>query len=204
MRPILRVAGTIVLLAISSVSSGFAQEPHGLRDVTPKYRDGFWLAFALGTGNESFRFENDRAGYSNEITAPTFSLRMGGTPSQHWLLGVEFFAWFDGDLSNYFDVNSNTLSSGLVIAQFYPFSRFGLYVKGGVGVAGNFLRTVAPSGLIVTDIESGLATDFGAGFDLRVGRNVSITPTIDVHYQFLNRIEIRERIVSVGVGLTFH
>lgn len=206
MRPHLRVTCTIGLLALSIVTSGMAQRHHGshLKEIPRNYRDGFWLGFSVGAGNESFRFENDPAGYSNDITAPTFSLRLGGTPSQNWLLGAELFAWMDGDLNNYYDEYSNVLTSAMLIGQFYPIRQGGLYIKGGVGVAGNYIRTISPSGFIVRDEESGLATVFGAGLDLRVGRNVSITPTVDVHHQFFNRSDVRERIVSLGVGVTFH
>jgi hypothetical protein len=206
MRPFLRVASTIVLCAITVAPLARAQHHRGshLREISHNYRDGFWLGFNVGAGNESFRFENDHAGYSDETTAPTFSLRLGGTPSQSWLLGAELFAWMDGDLNNYHGEPSNVLTSAMFIAQFYPISRGGLYLKGGIGVAGNYIRSVSPSGFLVRDEESGLATVFGAGLDLRVGRSVSITPVLDVHHQFFNRVDVRERIVSLGVGVTFH
>jgi hypothetical protein len=206
MRPHFRVACTIALLAVSVASGAMAQRHHGsrLREVSRNYRDGFWLALSVGAGNESFRFDDDPAGYSDDITAPTFSLRLGGTPSRNWLLGAELFAWMDGDLYDHYDEYSNVLSSAMMIAQFYPSARGGLYLKGGVGVAGNYIRTVNPAGFAVRDEESGLATVFGAGLDLRIGRTVSITPTVDVHHQFFNRADLRERIVSFGIGVTFH
>lgn len=206
MRLPLRVVLATGALAATMVASASAQRHHGsrLKEVSHNYRDGFWLGFALGAGNESYRFQNDPAGYSNDITAPTFSLRLGGTPSQRWLLGAELFAWMDGDLNNTYDEYSNVLTSAMVIAQFYPIKSGGLYIKGGVGVAANYFRTIAPPGFIVRDEKAGMATAFGAGLDLRVGRRVSITPTIDVHHQFFDRSELRERIVSLGVGLTFH
>jgi hypothetical protein len=205
MRLPLRVLLASGVLAATMAFPATAQRHHGsrLKEIPHNYRDGFWLGFSVGAGNEAFRFENDR-GYSEDITAPTFSLRIGGTPSQSWLLGAEVFAWMDGDLNDYHDEYKNVLSSAMMIAQFYPFRDGGLYAKGGVGVAGNYIRTISPSGFVVSDEESGLATVFGAGLDLRVGRSVSITPTIDVHHQFFNRSDVRERIVSVGVGLTFH
>ena len=206
MRSPVRILVAIVLLAGTIGSSAAAQRHHGsrLREIHSNYRDGFWLGLSVGAGNEAFRFEDEPGGYSRDITAPTFSLRLGGTPSQHWLLGAEIFAWLDGDLSDYHDEYRNVLSSAMMIAHFYPIRRGGLYLKGGVGVAGNYLRTVAPGGFIVKEDESGLATVFGAGLDLRVGRSVSITPSLDVHHQFFHRSDVRERIISLGVGITFH
>lgn len=206
MRLPLRVVLATGVLAATIALPGLAQRHHGsrLKEIPHNYRDGFWLGISVGAGNESFRFEDEPGGYSDDVTAPTFSLRLGGTPSQNWLIGAELFAWMDGDLNNYYDEYSNILSSAMMIAQFYPIRGGGLYIKGGVGVAGNYVRTISPSGFIVRDDESGLATVFGAGLDLRVGRSISITPTIDVHHQFFNRIDVRERIVSLGVGLTFH
>jgi hypothetical protein len=206
MRLPLRVLIASGVLAATIAFPAHAQRHHGsrLQEIPNNYRDGFWLGFSVGAGNESFRFEDDPGGYSDDITAPTFSLRLGGTPSQNWLIGAELFAWTDGDLNDHYDEYRNVLSSAMMIAQFYPFREGSLYIKGGVGVAGNYVRTVSPSGFIGSDEESGLATVFGAGLDLRVGRSLSITPTIDVHHQFFNRIDVRERIVSLGVGLTFH
>ncbi len=205
MRHLLRILA-IGVLAAAIATPAFAQRHHGsqLREVTRNYRDGFWLGLSVGAGEESFRYENAPGGYSNDITAPTFSLRLGGTPSQRWLLGAELFAWMDGDFNDTYDDYSNVLSSAMMIAQFYPLTRGGLYFKGGVGVAGNYLRTVSPAGYIVKDETSGLATVFGAGLDLRVGRNVSITPSLDVHHQFFHRADLRERIVSLSAGVTFH
>jgi hypothetical protein len=206
MRLPFRVVLATGVLAATIAFPGVAQRHHGsrLKEISHNYRDGFWLGFSVGAGNESFRFEDTPGGYSDDITAPTFSLRLGGTPSQKWLIGAELFAWMDGDLNDYYDESSNVLSSAMMIAQFYPIRNGGLYIKGGVGVAGNYVRTISPDGFVVRDDESGLATVFGAGLDLRVGRSISITPTLDVHHQFFNRIDVRERIVSLGVGLTFH
>ncbi|MGE0352893.1 MAG: hypothetical protein AB7I33_01895 [Gemmatimonadales bacterium] len=180
-----------------------AQAQHrrsGIREVSRNYRDGAWFAFGIGRGEESYRFTDVPDNYSTEVSAPTLSLRLGGTPSQHWTLGGELFAWFH-DLP---DRSSETLGSAMFIAQFYPASRAGLFLKGGAGFAGAYMETEVSPNVVITGEEGGFATVLGVGYDIRVGRNVSITPTLDWHHQFYDRSDVRERIVSLGVGVTFH
>lgn len=189
--------------AVSLIATPLAaQHRHpSLREVPHNYRDGFWIALGVGAGSESFRYRNDPAGYSRDITAPSFSLRVGGTPSQSWLLGAELFAWVNG---RDYNADQEALSSALLIAQLYPASRGSFYLKGGVGVAGSYFRSYAGPGNIVATEEAGVATVLGAGLDLRVGRNVSLTPSVDLHYQFYDRSDLTERIVTLGLGVTFH
>ena len=206
MRAIGRALGALSIITLSVSVASFAQRhpTSRLREIPSNYRDGFWLGLSVGAGKESFRFQGDAGGYSNDITAPTVTLRLGGTPSQNWLLGVELFAWMDGNINSYYDESSTVLSSAMLLAQFYPARHGSFYVKGGAGFAGSYHRQVLPGGFLVRDEESGLATVLGAGLDLRVGRNVSITPMIDLHHQFFNRNDLTERIVNLGVGVTFH
>lgn len=195
-------SAAVVVAALLAAAPLAAQRHHGsLREVPRHYRDGFWLALGVSAGNEAFRFRGDPSGYSRDVTAPAFSLRVGGTPSQSWLVGAELFAWVNE--TGYYD-DRETLSSALLIAQLYPASRGSFYLKGGLGVSGSDFRNSASPGLVVVSREAGLATVVGAGLDIRVGRNVSLTPSVDLHYQFYDRSEVTERIVTVGLGVTFH
>ena len=172
--------------------------PH-LRETPRDVRDGFWISFGVGAGRESFRFFDDPAGYSPEVTGPTFYLKMGGTPSQHWTLGGEAFAWRD----DY--VNGNEmLSSLMLIAQWYPSTESGLFLKGGAGLAYSYIEDTSAPGYVIADKEGGLAGVLGAGYEIRIGRNVSLAPTIDVHLQSYGRSNVNERVVNLGLGVTFH
>jgi hypothetical protein len=60
------------------------------------------------------------------------------------------------------------------IARWYP-SSSPLYVKFGVGLARGRNSLVSGAGLYQT-IRNGVAISFGAGYDIKVGRSVAVTP----------------------------
>jgi hypothetical protein len=54
----------------------------------------------------------------------------------------------------------------------------------------------------VTTRRSGAAFAIGLGYDARVGRKISITPQLDFMAQRYDTHD--ERVVSFGIGITFH
>ena len=167
-----------VTLGLFAVSVGitslpltaFAQQaPPGLVEVKEGTRRGFWFGLGLGAGGES----NDVAGpgYSDLLYQPTISLRAGGTVGSHLRLGGEVLSWFDeeGDAVA-------SLSSVLFVAQFYPLSSAGLYLKGGLGIGRNAIDF--NDGFNVGD--TGFAGLLGAGYELRLGRRFYLNPTVDL------------------------
>ena len=97
---------------------------------------------------------------------------------------------------------TETLSGVFGIAQFYPSSRNGLYLKGGVGLGRDaFDYSGGP-----TLSDYGLAFVAGAGYDIRVGRHLAITPTIDFQQHDYSGAQgggHRERLWAFGVALTY-
>ncbi len=173
-----------------------AQHPTGnpdLREVHySRHRDGFWASLGLGVGQDAFRYNGDPA-YSENINAATLSVSLGGTPSRNLLLGGELFAWFR-DQSGAIE----SLSSAMLIGQWYPFGSADLFLKGGFGLTNYALDPDFGA----TYNQSGYGGVLGAGYDLRVGRNVSLTPTIDFYgHRYSDR---HERIMNLGVAVTFH
>jgi hypothetical protein len=169
------------------------QPPPGLVEVRDGTRHGFWFGLGLGAGGES----NDaaRAGYSNSLYQPTVSLRAGGTRSPHLRLGGEILSWIDehGDATA-------SLSSLLFIAQVYPLSSAGLYLKGGLGIGRNALDFA--DGFGVGD--TGFAGLVGAGYELRLGRRFYLNPTLDLvghTYDSRGGVRYRERLVNFGLGV---
>jgi hypothetical protein len=102
----------------------------------------------------------DGLGYSAELYRPTVSLRLGGTPSSHLRLGGEILGWIDDQCSR-----TELLASLLFIAQLYPATSTGLYLKGGLGLGRNQVEctshppsiwsSIATPGAAVTAIGSG-------------------------------------------------
>jgi hypothetical protein len=191
-----RATAAIALLWVASVSAQDA--PRGLAEVREGGRHGFWAAVGLGAGGESYDLR-DGAGYSGELYKPTVSLRLGGTVSQELRLGGELLAW----------VNENgpaveTLTSALFIAQLYPVSATGLYLKGGLGIGRNEVDFPDDGYFGVGD--TGFAGLVGAGWELRLGRRLFLNPAIDlVGHSYTGRSgeRYRERLVNFGLSIGY-
>jgi len=143
----LRTAALLLVFAFPvMVSSARAQNaPRGLVELEERRRAGFWLAASLGAGREAFDVNDDALGYSSSLTEPTVALRLGGTVNEHLRLGGETIVWFH-------DVPGGTesLSSVLFVAQYYPLRRGPLFLKagGGLGRSGVDFR----DGVSVSDV----------------------------------------------------
>jgi hypothetical protein len=172
---------------------------HGIREVRDREADrSFWFGLGLGGGNESVKFTGQEF-YGDEVTAPSFTARLGGTPNRMLRVGAEAFVW--GDQQN---LNDHTVGSFLFIGQFYPAGiRQGFYLKGGLGLAWNRERQ---NGFTVFS-DGGYGSVLGAGYEIRAGRHFSVAPTIDLHTQSYNNPGVvndyRERVVNLGVSVVF-
>lgn len=196
----MRFLGQLAMLLIGTApiaSVAVAQAPRGLAVVDEGSRRGFWTAFGLGAGAESYDLR-DGFGYSNTLTEPTVSLRLGGTINQHWRLGGEALVWFR-------DVNGGTesLSSFLLIGQWYPMSGSGFYLKGGAGIGRNGVDF--NNGFGVADV--GFAVAGGAGWEIPLGRRFALVPAVDVAQHFYGGDRLnpgyRERLLQAGIGILF-
>jgi hypothetical protein len=187
------LAVLVVTLALPSIEAA-AQTPEGLVEVHESTRKGFWLGLGLGAGGESYDVR-PAVGYSDVLYRPTVSLRLGGTVSPRLRLGGEVLSWI-----NDAGPAVESLSSALFIAQFYPFSRSGLYLKGGLGIGRNAVDF--DNGFDQGD--TGFAALVGAGYELRLGRRFYLNPVIDVvghRYDDGMIGDYRERLVNFGLGI---
>lgn len=170
------------------------QPPEGLVEVPESGRAGFWLGLGFGAGGESFDLRPS-VGYSEVLYQPTVSLRLGGTVSQRLRLGGEVMTWI-----NEVGPAVESLSSALFIAQLYPFSRSGLYLKGGIGIGRNAVDF--DDGFNQGD--TGFAGLIGAGYELRLSRRFFLNPSIDlVGHRYQDGVvgDYRERLVNFGLGI---
>jgi hypothetical protein len=191
------VRATAAIALLGAAVLGAQQTPRGLAVVSEGGRGGFWGAIGVGAGGESFDLR-DGAGYSNELYQPTVSLRLGGTLNQQLRLGGELLAWINED-----GPAVETLSSALFIAQLYPVSSAGLYLKGGLGIGRNEVD-FPDGGYGVGD--TGFAGLVGAGWEIPVGRRVFLVPAVDlVGHSYTGRggERYRERLVNFGLGIGF-
>ena len=202
-------AVTAVSLLVPA-SEALAQHRRGLVDVSYRHeRHGAWLSFGLGAGTDTYRYDADPH-FAHSLTKPSFFIAAGGTVNPHLRLGGEINAWvntYNDDVSGYNITES--LVGGLLTAQVYPIRDLGLFVKGGAGIS----RSGADvSGGYSGSGEVGFAYLYGAGYELKLGRNFFITPLVSVMNHRSNPGNrnttdpfgaLHERVVSFGVGLTF-
>jgi hypothetical protein len=188
-----------LLLALSAAGAALsAQTPRGLVEVSDESgRRGFWLMAGLGAGAESYDLR-DGLGYSSTLTEPTVSLALGGTVGRHWRLGGETLVWFH-------DINGGTesLASFLLIGQWYPVTRAGLFLKGGAGLGRN--GTDFNNGYGFADV--GFAALAGAGYEIPLTRHLALVPEADFAQHFYSGDRTfpgyRERLLHFGVGIAF-
>jgi hypothetical protein len=190
----IRVIALATGLALSAATVGTAQRP--------QTRQGFWIAFGFGYG--SANLSCDAAACSGGSDGGgTGHIRLGGTLNDQLLLGGDVTAWTKEE-------NGITASIGNVsfIAQYYPMVQSGLFVKGGAGFSTIFFE----GGGNNTSGESfGLSA--GGGYDIPVGRNISITPIADFLFGGSRDLQadgatqtagVSATMISIGLGVTFH
>jgi hypothetical protein len=170
------------------------QVPPGLVEVNEGSRRGFWFGLGLGAGGESNDFIAG-TGYSDLFYQPTITLRAGGTVGPHLRLGGEILSWINEEANAV-----ESLSSALIVAQFYPIKAAGLYLKGGLGIGRNAVEF--DDGFNVGD--TGIAGLVGAGYEVRLGRHIYLNPAVDlVGHTYDGRAggSYRERLVNFGLGI---
>jgi opacity protein-like surface antigen len=84
------------------------------------------------------------------------------------------------------------------VAYFYPAPSAGFFLKGGIGMGG---WTASGSGQ--SDTESGFGFVGGVGYDLPVGRTISITPTATYRWSKLVD-DFNQNVIQLGLSFTLH
>jgi hypothetical protein len=146
----------------------------------PQTREGFWFNAGMGYGSAGcndclFRVDGFSGGLS-----------LGGTISPRVLLGVGTSGFYRAELGE----TMGTLDARL---RFYPSLTSGFFITGGFGLGhvSDGYETVWGPGAVV-----------GLGWDVRVGRNVSLTPFWNgfaMSSEFVDR-----NVGQLGLGVTIH
>lgn len=177
MRTLMKAATVLALLAVPAL----------LRAQTPQTREGFWFNAGLGYGSLGCQDCDSRTG------ALSGNLAIGGTVSPRFLLGVGTNGWTKSE-----DGVTLTVGTLTALARFYPSATGGFFLEGGLGV-GSVSANVSGFG---SSSESGAGVVLGLGYDVRIGKNVSITP-------FWNGVAINTgdgdaNFGQIGLGITIH
>lgn len=178
-RSLLGVALRLLALTLTLASVANAQNK--------QTRKGFWFNVGLGYGSLGCDGCSERTGgLSGQIG-------VGGTLSQNVLLGVVSNGWTKSE-------GGVTLTTGALTAavRLYPSKTGGFFILAGFGL-GTTSASVAGYG---SGSQTGTGAVVGLGVDLRVGKNVSVTPYWN---GFATRYDGGDTNVGqIGIGLTVH
>lgn len=171
------VLGTVLMTA----SPVFAQVPQPVGSAAPA-RSGFW--FNAGMGYGSLGCEN----CSSREGGLSGNLSLGGTITDRFLLGVGTTGWTKEEFG--LRVSVGTLDARM---RFYPVRTSGFFLTGGLG-----LGTLS----VDDESETGLGLMLGVGWDIRVGRNVSLTPFYNGFAMGNDNVDAN--VGQIGIGITLH
>lgn len=194
-RAVRSVLPLCVLFLLSS-SSLWAQHP--------QVREGFWAGFGLGYGTLGLSCDGCDGDIRRE-GGTTLHFRLGGTLSKKLLLGFESDAFVTVGRET-LDVMAATNMSAVL--YFYPFPTNGFFVRGGLGPTWYHEDQFA-----VAASATGFGLVIGVGYDIRVARNLSITPVGTLRFggggdldfgEFGTINGIQHSVASLELGLTYH
>jgi hypothetical protein len=142
-----------------------AQNPH---------RNRFWLE--LGGGPGAIRIGCGGCPGVTTSSGSTGYFRLGGSLSEKVLLGVETFGFTDEtfqftDQDPAFVAENETL---VAVVLWYPW-RGGVFLKGGVGLAGGRFTVATDSGATAVAQGVGVGLTLGVGFDYPISRRLALT-----------------------------
>jgi hypothetical protein len=160
------------------------QQPIILRPL--QTREGFWFNGGMGVGSAGC------VGCTGRETGLSGGLSFGGTVSERLLFGVGTTGWHKS-------VNGLTVSGGTFDGRirFYPVVTSGFFLTAGAG-----LGSISASDAFDSVREHGFGALFGIGWDVRLNRNVSLTP-------FYNGFAVGVTsgtfyVDQFGIGITVH
>lgn len=125
------------------------------------HRKGFFIGFGFGGGGGTVDNDENVDGGMGWIT-------LGGTVSPRVRLAADFEGMVPKGDNSDFSLGTSTFS-----ALYYPSVTSNFFLKGGIGAA-----TVTYTGAGPNGSGTGFGGVFGAGFDMMVGKKVSITPQL--------------------------
>jgi hypothetical protein len=141
----------------------------------PPTRTGFWISFGLGGGPKWHSCDVCTEEFGNGFGG---SVALGGTLSQQWLIGADVVGFFPfAGMDDGYTANTDGFGAALFTMRHYPKPDGGLFLMGGLGLG-------------EIDVEqdvleaNGFVGKVGLGYDLRAGRNFSITPNVSLVQSF--------------------
>jgi outer membrane autotransporter protein len=189
---------------VAVLLAGLCAAASAARAQYPQRRDGFWIGFGLGYGWASVRCDN--CVDSSSVGGITGFLKLGGAPSRHLLIGAAVNGWSHANAGL-----TETMANVTASLYLYPRAKSGFFLTSGLGFSKYHVNSV-PS----TD-GTGWGLTAGAGYDIRFGRDVSLTPVANLTYGALADFDAvagggtiitargwKQTVLDLGLGVTFH
>ncbi|HEU5154229.1 MAG TPA: outer membrane beta-barrel protein [Gemmatimonadales bacterium] len=181
----MRITYLALAALFASATAGRAQEEAQAPE-EHRVHQGFWIGGGLGYG--SVHPSCDGCGSTTSEGGVSGLLRLGGTLSDQVLLGVESNGWFKN-----MDGTDNTIGNLSAALYYYPSRKSGVFLKGGVGVAG-YEATEGSDKLE----GYGLGLMAGAGYDIPIGSHTAITPMATLTYGDVGDLSFNGQKVPAG------
>jgi hypothetical protein len=135
----------------------------------PHRHEGLYASVGVGYGSADVSC--DQCGDASRAGDLTGSLNVGGALSQSILLGLEVTGWSKVTSSN----DNRSMGTVNGVLTWYPSTREGFFVKGGVGWGYLYGDQATQSSGIVSLSEGGVGYQLGLGYDIRLQRDLSVT-----------------------------
>ncbi len=172
----------------------------------PQEREGFWVGLGVGYGSD--KSCANEVGCSGRTGSVTGFLKLGGTFNRQILLGVESNAWVKSEQGA-----TVTLGNVSGTVTLYPRPSSGFFLKGGLGLSyARLAQSFGGDSLEASHTGWGFLA--GVGYDLRVAKNVSLTPCFNYIYGYTGDIHFpmegahlsatNHDVLDFAVGVTFH
>lgn len=165
-------------------------------------RKGFWASVQFGYGLLD-KFSDQEPHNQQDAFALAFNL--GGTLNRHVRLGAQINGWLVEAYGLYDPAKGASLSQIFAIAQVYPWSARGVFLKVGAG------RAIYTSHDPDEFGSSGWGQTIAVGYDWSVSRRFSLTPAINYSRGSLGHVDNvlvavqnrRYRVFDFGIAVTY-
>ena len=193
---LLRSVALVLLCASPLLAQGGA--PH---------RDGLTATIGLGIGSAGVTCDICE---SERESAPTVMLRVGGAYAPDLIFAAELNAWSKSEVSEATGDKARVRIATLnAVVQWYPQLDGGFFVDAGIGVGTIRSELLNSATGTATARTTALGYQLGAGWDIRVASNISLTPYATFFGTAGGKVKesdtkIDGNVGQIGIGLTFH
>ena len=205
----MRATFRVLYLILIALATPLAAQEVGAPDTRPE-RAGFWWGVGAGVGWASIECSYCTAG---PLRAPMIQLGAGVTLSRSFALGLQLAGGGKHDAYSGPADNTGTFGDVNLSVYWYPLPGGDLWVQGGVArVLWRVTKDPTDSNTYHA-IATGLTA--GVGYDLPIGRALSITPSIrgvwggkgdlvNEQTDARSEVEWRTTIVTAGIAIVWH